>query len=236
MKNEIMFLNCMELVSPDTELTEAERNGIVKRTGAFLSHVSARRYVDLDEEFFLYGGIEENPLFFAPMEEEEYLLYNSLVNAYRKECVSMFGEGILPHTEYYDEAGATEERMTGDPYDYLGYQTHIFLRSITTKQYREICSAIARDEDLMNRIAELSDPDSTEEEKGPADLVRSFMDTMEHRFVYSLPGMCMGDEAPLSLAIQVQHAIFCRMLAENGDGEKVPIRAFLSDRELRSLA
>ena len=233
MKNEIMFLNCMELVSSDSELTEAERNEIIKRTGVFLSHVSARRYVDLDEEFFLYGSIEENPLFFASMEEEEYLLYNSLVNAYRKECVNMFGEGILPHPEYYDEAGVTEERMTENPYSYPGYRTHIFLRSITTKQFREICSAIARDEDLMNRITELSDPDSAEEEKEPADLVRSFMDTMEHRFVYSLPGMRLGDEAPLSLAIQVQHAVFCRMLAENGG--MVPIHAFLSDEEIKSL-
>ena len=237
MNNTIEFMNCINAVSSDlTELTEGQRNGIIGKTSGFLDHISAGRYCDLDEEFFLQGGVEENMFAAVPLEEEDYLLFDALVNAYRKECVSLFGEEILPRTEYYSDIGATEEKMTEDPFDYLGYQTHVFLRAVTLKRCGEIFSAIAQDGELVCRLDErLSDfdPDYPAGEVAPGKVVSSYMNTLEQCFVISFPGARMGDETPLPLAIQVQHAVFCRLLAESG--EKVPIGVFLSQKELESL-
>ena len=109
----------------------------------------------------------------------------------------------------------------------------MFLRVLSLKRCREIFSAIARDGDLVGRLhkrLQSFDPDYPAGEVSPDKVVSSYMKALEQCFVYSLPGMRMGDETPLPLAIQVQHAVFCRLLAESG--EKVPIHVFLTQKEI----
>ena len=235
--DDIEFISCLRLVSDSEELSEEEREAIIYQADNYISHVSARRYCDMTEEFFLAGQADLNFLYKYEVEEEDYILFDALVASYRRACVSIFGDGVLPHTEFYDEINATEENMTKYPFDYLGYQTHVFLRSITTKKSEEVLSYLANDKFLVKQANEylkrIEDPE-IDILQTPADQIKKCLAALEERFVFSIYGMQMGDEPTITTAVNAQSAIFRKKLAEEGTG-KIPMGAFLSKDEIKDL-
>ena len=236
--DSITIMNCVRLVAPGEDLTESEKEAIIKKADSTLSMVSARRYCNMSEVFFLYGQIEENFLYPGVMEEDDYRLFEALVASYRKACVSLFGAGIVPRTWLYDDIKATEENMTASPYDYLGFQTHVFLRAITAKKDNEIFAILAKDKDLVQKAAEyfkrMEEPES-DIPSDPESQIKKCLESIEKLLIYVLPGMGRGDEPRLPLAIRVQSLILSKKLAKSGS-EKVPIGAFYTKAEIKEIA
>ena len=240
---DIEFIDQIRLVSSAEALTEEERKSIIETADNFLSHVSARRFCDMTEEFFLDGEVEENQYFYAPMEAEDFYLFEEMITAYRTACTVQFGKEIIPQNDILDELGVSEENMIIDPYNYGGYNMHIFLRAITKTRKEEILEGVAENKDLVRKVKTKMQTAMEKEESEPeaklpgtdAGILEAYLDNTERRFMYSLPGMRMGDEAPVSLAIEIQSAIFRKKLAEERN-IPVPIGAFLTREEIQSAA
>ena len=226
---DIEFIDQIRLVSSAEALTEEERKSIIETADNFLSHVSARRFCDMTEEFFLDGEVEENQYFYAPMEAEDFYLFEEMITAYRTACTVQFGKEIIPQNDILDKLG--------------GYNMHIFLRAITKTRKEEILEGVAENKDLVRKVKTKMQTAMEEEESEPeaklpgtdAGILEAYLDNTERRFMYSLPGMRMGDEAPVSLAIEIQSAIFRKKLAEERN-IPVPIGAFLTREEIQSAA
>ena len=227
--SDIEFIDQIRLVSSAEALTEEERKSIIETADNFLSHVSARRFCDMTEEFFLDGEVEENQYFYAPMEAEDFYLFEEMITAYRTACTVQFGKEIIPQNDILDKLG--------------GYNMHIFLRAITKTRKEEILEGVAENKDLVRKVKTKMQTAMEEEESEPeaklpgtdAGILEAYLDNTERRFMYSLPGMRMGDEAPVSLAIEIQSAIFRKKLAEERN-IPVPIGAFLTREEIQSAA
>lgn len=227
--SNIEFIDQIRLVSSAEALTEEERKSIIETADNFLSHVSARRFCDMTEEFFLDGEVEENQYFYAPMEAEDFYLFEEMITAYRTACTVQFGKEIIPQNDILDKLG--------------GYNMHIFLRAITKTRKEEILEGVAENKDLVRKVKTKMQTAMEEEESEPeaklpgtdAGILEAYLDSTERRFMYSLPGMRMGDEAPVSLAIEIQSAIFRKKLAEERN-IPVPIGAFLTREEIQSAA
>jgi len=253
---ETEFASCLSLVSKPEPIGREERDAIIATADRSLGYVSARRFCDMTEEFFLEGGIDSNMFAEIQMDTEDYVLFDNIVNSYRASCVSLFGKGIIPRSDYYDDLDVTEENMASDLFDNLGYNTHIFLRAITKKRENEIISHMAGDKALSQAVTnrlnyfdeKYSDGEDDDMEEIPEEMIPPqekkpetdeeriafLMKQYERSLVYSLPGMHMGDEAPLPLAIQTQSWIMSRCLASE-DAENIPIGALYSEEEIKEM-